>query len=245
MSDELKNNEVEEEVTTPETDETTEIEELDEVKEEVVNKLDNPLIVHKKGDASYEEDTSAYEMNQTHNEDEAPTLERHRFRKDPSKKGSNRTVILLLAIILVCVFLGLYCTGHLPFGKEETTAPTAETVEETTDISEKYIGKIVVKDTYIFVDGVEVDGISGLQNAIKYTDASTTAYEIIDEHADADFMNYDVYPILTDLGFFGDDTVVTHIEKTGLMSEEETTVAETTTAAPETTTAAATEAVSE
>lgn len=246
MSEEIKNNELENEAIEENTKEKTVNDELDEFQKEVMGKLDNPLVVHKKGDASYEEDTSAYEMNQTHNEETKPTLERHRFKKDPSKKGSNLSVILLIIIIFAGIFAGLYFTGNLPLKKGDDAAQTtAETVEETTDIAEKYIGKIVIKGTYIFVDGKEVDGIEGLQNSIKYEDASTTAYEIIDEHADADFLNYDVLPLLSDMQFFGDDTVITHIEKTGLMASEETTQPQTTTSAPETTTttAPATEAV--
>lgn len=45
--------------------------------------LCSPLIVHKEGDASYQPDAVEDGMTATHTEDEleAPTIERHRFRK--------------------------------------------------------------------------------------------------------------------------------------------------------------------
>ena len=52
----------------------------DEIKEE---KLESPLVVHKKDDASYQETAREFDMSSTHTDDEAwdfPTLLRHRFR---------------------------------------------------------------------------------------------------------------------------------------------------------------------
>ena len=48
----------------------------DEIKEE---KLDSPLVVHKKGDASYQEEGNEVSMQNTHvdEDSDAPTLERH------------------------------------------------------------------------------------------------------------------------------------------------------------------------
>lgn len=227
----------------------TDNDEILEFQKEVMGKLDNPLVVHKKSDSSYEEDTSAFEMNQTHNDEERPTLERHRFRKEPKKRGSNLAVVLFLLIVAAGVFAGLYYTGHTPFNRQEKTSETVTvTEEETTNLTDKYVGKIVVKDTYIFVDGVEVEGIQGLQEALKYVTPSPTAYEIVIEHANSEFLNDNVYNILTDLGFFSDKTVVTHIDKTGLMSAEEIAAEEAATAketVPETETAEETEPVSE
>ena len=53
----------------------------DEIKEE---KLDSPLVVHKKGDASYQEENNEVSMQNTHvdEDSDAPTLERHRFKKE-------------------------------------------------------------------------------------------------------------------------------------------------------------------
>ncbi|MBQ9228664.1 MAG: hypothetical protein IJ168_07490 [Eubacterium sp.] len=196
----------------------------DEIKafhKEVLGKPDSPLVVHKKDDASYEDDGAAFDMEMTHNEETKPTLERHRYKKDPSEKHNGLKVLLALLVIAACVFAALYFTGRLPFQKETTTVAEETVAEETTSLEEKYQGTIVVKDTYVFVDGSEVNGIEGLQSALKYKDAGTSAYMIINEHADADFLNYNVYPLLTDLGFFGDDTVVEVREKTGLMAQAE------------------------
>ena len=76
----------------------------DELKEE---KLDSPLIVHKKSDASYQDTASEAEMNETHSDDEGPTLERHRFKKKGKKKGKG-LVIVIIIVILAAVFAGLY-----------------------------------------------------------------------------------------------------------------------------------------
>ena len=56
----------------------------DEIKEE---KLDSPLVVHKKGDASYQEEGNEVSMQNTHvdEDSDAPTLERHRFKKEKKK----------------------------------------------------------------------------------------------------------------------------------------------------------------
>lgn len=210
----------------------TDNEEIKEFNKEVLGKLDSPLVVHIKGDASYEEDTSAFEMNETHTDEERPTLMRHRFRKEKkSKKGV--FVFLFIVFALAGVLAGLYFTGNITFnGKEEPTTEVVETTTETTtSIEENYKGKIVIKDIYIFVDGEEVDGIQGLQNALKYVDPSPTAYEIIDEHANSDILNGEVLLILEKMGFFDSTTQIKHIEKTGLIAE-----AETTTLPPETTT---------
>lgn len=210
----------------------TDNEEIKEFNKEVLGKLDSPLVVHIKGDASYEEDTSAFEMNETHTDEERPTLMRHRFRKEKkSKKGV--FVFLFIVFALAGVLAGLYFTGNITFnGREEPTTEVVETTTETTtSIEENYKGKIVIKDIYIFVDGEEVDGIQGLQNALKYVDPSPTAYEIIDEHANSDILNGEVLLILEKMGFFDSTTQIKHIEKTGLIAE-----AETTTLPPETTT---------
>lgn len=184
--------------------------------------LDSPLVVHKKSDASYQETASEIVMNETHTEDDGPTLERHRFKKD-SKKGSKGWIVLVVIIIIAAVFAGLYYGGVIKFDKNNTTASTTESTTESTTLSlqEQYKGTIVVKGTYIFVDGSEVDGLNGLQKKIKYDDPSPTAYKIIDEGANNDFLNYNILPLLQSMGFYGEDTVITHIESTGLMSKDE------------------------
>ncbi|MBE6720783.1 MAG: hypothetical protein E7571_09070 [Ruminococcaceae bacterium] len=196
----------------------------------VTDGLESPLVVHKKGDASYSETNAVNQMNETHTDEEKPTLARHRFRKE--EKGHGKAIALLFVIVIAAaVFAGLYFTGNITFGTKESTTAKVTTTEVTTSIEEKYRGTIVVKDVYIFVDGKEVDGIEGLQKALEYQDKSTTAYKLIDENANADFFNLDVLELLTKLGFYGEDTETEHVQSTGLIAYDETT-----TLPPETTT---------
>lgn len=194
----------------------------DEIREE---QLDAPLVVHKKSDASYQDGGINVDMNETHIEEEKrPTLERHRFKKDPNKKSNKAPVAILIIVIIAVVFCALYFTGNISFGNKSATKTTTETTTETTtSLEEAYAGTIVVKGTYIFVDAQEVNGIEGLQEALKYTDKSTTAYKIIDEDADSNFLNNNVLPLLMDMGFYGKNTEIVHQGYTGLMAAEETT----------------------
>lgn len=194
----------------------------DEIREE---QLDAPLVVHKKSDASYQDGGINVDMNETHIEEEKrPTLERHRFKKDPNKKSNKAPVAILIIVIIAVVFCALYFTGNISFGNKSATKTTTETTTETTtSLEEAYAGTIVVKGTYIFVDAQEVNGIEGLQEALKYTDKSTTAYKIIDEDADSNFLNNNVLPLLMDMGFYGKNTEIIHQGYTGLMAAEETT----------------------
>ena len=212
-------------------DNINEIQENEEIISQEPEKLANPLVVHKKGDASYDESAPAVEMNDTHIEDDSPTLVRHRFRKERKSHGG-LIAVLVIIVIVAGVFSALYVTGNIKFlNKETTTAKKVTTTEASTSIEDLYKGTIVVKGTYLFVDGVEVNGIEGLQKALEYEDKSTTAYTIIDEDANSDFLNFEVLQILEQMGFYGKDTVITHKESTGLIAE-----AETTTLPPETTT---------
>lgn len=206
---------------------------------EELDSLDPPLIVHRKSDASYQETASDNSMEETHTEDDGPTLTRHRFKKE--KKNNNKpwvTVILVLLIIAV-VFAGLYYTGVINPEKETTTS-VETTTEVTTSLEQAYEGKILIKGTFIFVDGIEVNGLEGLGNALKYVDPSPTAYEIVKENADSAFLNDNVLPMLLDLGFYGEDTVISTVAKSGLMAQSETTTKATTTTTTTTTTTQAT-----
>lgn len=191
---------------------------------EELEQLESPLIVHKVTDASYQQTASDITMDDTHIDEDGPTLERHRFRKEPKKNKGGLKFLLLLVVIAVSVFAGLYYGGVINFDKEQsTTKATETTVETTTSIVQAYEGKIVVKKTFIFVDGVEVDGIEGLQAALKYVDPSPTAYEIVKEDANADFLNYDILPLMKDMGFYEENTVISTIVSTGLIAEKEKT----------------------
>lgn len=195
-----------------------------------VEKLDAPLVVHKKSDASYKElESPEISMNETRVEDTSPTLKRHRFRKTESEKA-NKSFVFFLAIIVIAVGISiLYATGGLDVKKDVETTTEQTTTQAVTSIEDSYEGTIVIKNRFIFVNGYEVKGIAGLQKALKYEDVSTTAYLIIDENADSDFLNNEILPILMDMGFYGEDTEITHKESTGLVAYDETTTTTTTT----------------
>ena len=77
----------------------------EEKKNDIVEEaLDAPLVVHKKSDASYQDGVTNVDMNETHIKNNKPTLERHRFKKDPNKK-SNKPIIIVIFIIHHIIFL--------------------------------------------------------------------------------------------------------------------------------------------
>ncbi|WP_178667750.1 hypothetical protein [uncultured Eubacterium sp.] len=186
--------------------------------------LDAPLVVHKKSDASYQDGVTNVDMNETHITNDKPTLERHRFKKDPNQKSNKPILIVVIIIVLAVAFGVLYLTGNISFDNKKETTVKQTTTETTTSIQEAYAGTIVVKGMYIFVDGVEVNGIEGMQDALRYTDKSTTAYQIIDEDANSDLLNNGVLPTLMEIGFYDENTEIIHKGYTGLMAAEETTI---------------------
>lgn len=202
---------------------------MDEEKSEEL--MENPLVVHKKSDTSYKETVDNYVMDETHTDDDGPTLERHRFRKDPDKKSKKTPMLILIILVIVAaVIAALYLNGNFGgngYGTKKTTTTTTTAVSVTT-LQEAYKDTIVVKNTYIFVDGEEVDGIEGLMSELKYETPSTTRYTIINENAEASFFNDNVLPILVQLGFYDEKTVITHKNLTGLTAKEEQTKVSTT-----------------
>lgn len=205
----------------------TDNDEIAAFNKEVLGELEPPLVVHKKSDTSYDNNNnSVLEMNDTHIDDTKPTLTRHRFKKDDKKKGKGAVVVIFIAVVVVAVFAALYFTGNIPLSNSKSNSQSSsQTSETTTSLQQKYAGTIVVKGMYIFVDGTEVDGIQGLTESLKYLDKSTTAYEIIIEGTqnsyESSYYNSDILGCLTQLGFYGDDTKVEHVDSTGLMSKDE------------------------
>lgn len=189
-------------------------------------KLDNPLVVHNKNDASYENSDENLTMSKTHTKQEGPTLERHRFKKDRSKSSKKFLAFVIIVLILAVAFCVLYFTGNISFDSTKTTATTETTTETTTTLEQAYAGTIVVKNTYIFVDGEEVEGIEGMQEALRLQEPSTTAYTIINDSADTNFIDNEVVPVLLDMGFYDENTNVTH-KSTALIPSELTTAEET------------------
>lgn len=183
--------------------------------------LCSPLIVHKEGDASYQPDTVEDGMTATHTEDEleAPTIERHRFRKKKKNhKGAYVLILLLVAAVAVCA--ALYFTGTYDFGlkPKETTTQAAKT-EDTTQETTNYDHVITVKGTYLFYEGQEVNGVEGLIAAIKYEPAGST-FTVQDENANSNFLNNNV---LSTLSLYKMNYKITHIVSSGLTSKNETT----------------------
>lgn len=185
--------------------------------------LDSPLVVHKESDASYQPVQDVNGMTATHTEDEldAPTIERHRFKKKKkSKKGGYIFLLIIVAAVAVCS--ALYFTGTYDFGiHRETTTEEYTRKSYTTEQVNKFEGIITVKGTYIFFEGEEVDGIEGLTREIKYLDPGTK-FTVQDEKADSNFLNYEILPLLAEYKISYE---VTHIVSSGLTSKYEKTTA--------------------
>lgn len=189
-------------------------------------KLDSPLVVHKETDASYEENNTELDVNITHIDEDTVTLERHRFKK--VKKKSKAPYVFCAVLIIIAVFAGLYFGGVIPkfFDKVETTVPVSESSESTTE-ENRFKGIITVKGTYLFFEGKEINGAEDLISEIKYANENTS-FIIQDENADTTFLNDEILPILTSYNI---QYEVKFIVSSGLMSVNETTASDSTTQA--------------
>lgn len=197
----------------------------EEIKEE---KLDSPLVVHKKSDASYQEAQTEVEMQTTHidEDSDAPTLERHRFKK-VKKKKKWPYVLVVLVVALIVVLAVMFNNGTIKLPQHQTTSETKKSY--TTEVPNSFADTITVKGTYLFYEGNELDDIGALEREIKYQDENKT-FTVQDEHADSNFLNKEVLPLLTKYNMKYN---VTYIESSGLISKYETTsVPEVTEAAP-------------
>lgn len=180
------------------------------------DKLDNPLVVHKITDASYQESDYDSDLNKTHIEEETATLERHRFRKE--KKRSKWPVAIVFIAVIVAVFSYLIFSGTLSnIVQKDTTVPQTESADTTED--NPYAGIITVKGTTIFFEGTEVNGIEGLTREVKYLD-SGTSFVVQDEDADPTFLSEEVVPLLKSYNI---ETEVKVIVSSGLTASNETT----------------------
>lgn len=181
-------------------------------------KLDSPLVVHKESDASYQENNAKLDVNITHIDEDTATLERHRFKK--VKKKSKAPYFICALIVIVAVVAGLYYGGIIPHfnDKNDTTAPVVDNSEPTTE-ENRFKGIITVKDSYIFFEGEEINGTEELINQIKYADENTK-YIIQDENANTTLLNDEILLLLTSYNI---QYEVKHIVSSGLMSANETT----------------------
>lgn len=181
-------------------------------------RLDSPLVVHKETDASFEENNTEIDVNVTHIDTDSATLERHRFKK--IKKKSKAPYIICAVLIIAAVIAGLYYGGILPdfLSKEETTASISNSSESVTE-ENRFEGIITVKGTYLFFEGKEINGTEELISEIKYADENTS-FIIQDENADSTFLNDEILPILTSYNI---QYEVKYVVSSGLMSADETT----------------------
>lgn len=199
------------------------------IDENIEIKLDYPLVVHREDDASYRDNDSNYDdkMRATHfneSDEDAPTLERHRFKKE-KKSHKGIWALLIIAAIIVSVMCGLFYSGKIPFSQKDTTAPSKPERTYSTTQENKFKGIITVKNTFIFFEGKEVDGLKGLESEIKYLDKGTK-FIVQDESADSNFLNFEV---LTMLSKYEMDYEIKNIVSSGLKSVYETTSTTTTT----------------
>ncbi|MCD7722819.1 MAG: hypothetical protein LUH82_02550 [Clostridiales bacterium] len=179
------------------------------------NRLDSPLVVHKATDASYADTAGTVDIESTHIDDEdKPTLERHRYKK--VKKKSRAPYILIAVILIAALFVGLYYGGVFTSNEEKTTEAVSKSSYTTTE-ENKFEGIITVKGTYVFFEGEEVDGIKGLERCIKYLDAGTH-FTVQDEKADSSFLNNDIVSLLQQYDI---DYDIEYIVSSGLTSQYE------------------------
>lgn len=191
--------------------------------------LQSPLVVHKETDASYQETANDIDVDITHIETEAATLERHRFKKE-NKKSKAPVIIAVILVVAVALAAYLYFGKGVGKSKEETTTMPESTAYYTPE-ENKFAGIITVKGSYLFFEGTEIDGVEDLVSEIKYLDAGTK-FIVQDESADSTFLNEEV---LTTLSNYNIEYEVKYIISSGLISQYETTAApetETVTEAP-------------
>ncbi len=182
-------------------------------------KLDSPLIVHKKTDASYTETANSVDADSTHAADNnASNLVRHRFKR--VKRRRKAPYIILAIVIIAAILCGLYYGGVIGNRKEnkENTTSSRGYIEVTEN---RFEGVITVKSTYIFFEGEEVDGIEGLERKIRYLDEKTK-FVVQDEEADPVFLNEEILPLLTENGieYEGPNFIIS----SGLKSKYETEI---------------------
>ena len=157
-------------------------------------------------------------MQNTHvdEDSDAPTLERHRFKKEKKKKKwpYMLAVIVVAAVVVIALLVN---NGTINLSKKETTSDSTKSY--TTDVVNPFKDTITIKGTYIFYEGTELDDIGSLEREIKYQDADKT-FNVQDEHADSNFLNKEVLPLLTKYKMKYN---VTHIQSSGLISKYEAT----------------------
>lgn len=184
--------------------------------------LDNPLVVHKESDASYNGCPNLQMLTQTRDEDEVrPTIERHRYKK--KKKNPNRakaiTIVLLSAVVIVCVCVVVYFVrGNVAQRTPDDGESTSESTTES--LQERFRNTITVQGTTIFFEGEEMTDVAELRNYLSLLPLDTQVI-IQDEHADTAFLQT-VQETVYACGFEKDPDVQ-YIQSSGLVPQSEQT----------------------
>lgn len=160
-------------------------------------KLDSPLVVHKVTDASYQDSLNSDDINFAHKEsDDIATLERHRYRK--VKKVKKWPYVLIACCVAIVIIVTLYFSGVFHANNNDDTSSGNTNNYVQNEVNE-YEGIITVKNTYVFFEGEEVDGVNGLVQKIKYIDEGTN-FVVQNEKADSMFFNDEILPALDSYG---------------------------------------------
>lgn len=151
------------------------------------NELDSPLVVHKESDASYNGCPNFDLMNKTaiDENDTAPSIERHRFKKKKKNPNKNKIITIVLLVVLVAVCVGV--TVHFVNDSKSNENKNSVTAEETTkSLSEVFKNTITVQGTTIYYEAEVIDNVVELESNIKFLPKDTQII-IQNEHADSDF----------------------------------------------------------
>ena len=120
----------------------TDNDEIAAFNKEVLGELEPPLVVHKKSDTSYDNNNnSVLEMNDTHIDDNKPTLTRHRFKKDDKKKGKGVVVVIFIAVVVVAVFAALYFTGNIPLNNSKSNSQSSSQTSSNKNMPAQLLSK--------------------------------------------------------------------------------------------------------
>lgn len=178
--------------------------------------LDSPLVVHKETDESYS-GTAMTAMDSTHEDEEsAPTIERHRFKKEKKEKKSKlpaAAVVVVLVLVAATAALIKFDVIKLDDSKAKHNSTTSS---DAADNINRFKNTITVQGMYLFYEGVQVKDIYELQQKIEYIPQDTKLI-VQDENANSDLLNYNVTPLLQSLGF---DYTVSYVKSTGLVAQD-------------------------
>lgn len=191
---------------------------MSEQKLDSIEQLDNPFVVHKESDASYNGCPNLNMLTETRDDEDdvRPTIERHRFKK--KKKNPNKTktitIVLLSVVVIVCVCVVVYFVRGAVSQNPTKNEPETETVTES--LRERFRNTVTVQGTTIFFEGEEMTDVAELRNYLSLLPSDTQVI-IQDEHADTDFFQT-VQETVYACGFEKDPDVE-YIESSGLVAQ--------------------------